>query len=275
MKKIFLSFVAASSILAAGCGSMNSTQVINAANDILNSANGGNVSNTEIISGLKEALTVGIGNGANNASALDGFWKNPQIKIPLPTEAQKVENTLRQIGLGSEVDKALLAINRGAEDAAKSAKPIFVNAIKQMTFQDAIAILKNDNKQAATDFLKKVTTTQLTSAFRPVLSKSLEKTLATKYYGDIVKEYNKVPLVQNKLNPDLTDFVTEKALDGLFFLVAKEEEKIRKDPLARVSALLKKVFALQDPGAKNNSTKPAGTTKPAAQPSKPPVNTRN
>lgn len=273
MKKILLGFGAAISMVMASCGGMTSTQVMDAANEILNSANGGSVSQTEIIGGLKEALTVGIGNGANLASKTDGFWKNPQIKIPLPTEAQKVENTLRQIGLGSEVDKALLAINRGAEDAAKSAKPIFVNAIKQMTFQDAMAILKNDNKQAATDFLKKVTTTQLTAAFKPVMQQSLEKTLATKYYGDIVKEYNKVPLVQNKLNPDLSDFVTQKALDGLFFMVAKEEEKIRKDPLARVSSLLKKVFALQDPGASN--TKPTGGTKPAAQPAKPPVKTRN
>ncbi|HNL07991.1 MAG: DUF4197 domain-containing protein [Chitinophagales bacterium] len=254
-------------IFNSSCGSLNTTQITKAAEEILNGMNGGgNVTQTEIIAGLKEALTVGIGNGADLVSKTDGYFKNATIKIPLPPEAQKVENTLRDIGLSKEVDRAIESINRGAEDAAKSAKPIFVNAIKQMTFQDAMAILKNDNKQAATDFLKKATTTQLQAAFKPVIQKSLEKTLATKYYGDIVKEYNKVPLIKNKLNPDLSDFATQKALDGLFFMVAKEEEKIRVNPVARVTELLKKVFALQDPGNKNNNTTKPSSTTPSTTP---------
>ncbi|HRI26617.1 MAG TPA: DUF4197 domain-containing protein [Chitinophagales bacterium] len=202
------------------------------------------VTENEVIMGLKQALEFGIGNGADMVSKADGYFKNPKIKIPFPPEAQKVEKTLRDLGLGSEVDKVVLSLNRAAEDAAKSAKPIFVSAIKQMTIKDAMNILKgNDN--AATEYLRKATSNDLRTAFKPVINKSLDKVAATKYWDDVIKRYNQIPLVQ-KVNPDLNAFVTEKALDGLFFMVAQEESKIRKNPGARITELLKRVFKLQD-----------------------------
>ena len=162
-------------IFNSSCGSLNTTQITKAAEEILNGMNGGgNVTQTEIIAGLKEALTVGIGNGADLVSKTDGYFKNATIKIPLPPEAQKVENTLRDIGLSKEVDRAIESINRGAEDAAKSAKPIFVNAIKQMTFQDATNILMGADN-SATDFLQRTTTTDLYTKFNPKIVASLDK----------------------------------------------------------------------------------------------------
>ena len=169
-----------------------------------------------------------------------------------------METALRGIGLGSEVDKAVLAINRGAEDAAKSAKPIFVNAITSMTISDAMGILKGTDKQAATNYLKRVTSTQLTTAFKPVIGRSLDKTLATKYWGDITTTYNKIPAVQ-KVNTDLSAYVTQKALDGLFHMIGQEEIKIRENPVARISELLKKVFALQDGSSSKTTSKTSGT----------------
>jgi hypothetical protein len=244
MKKIIFSLSLGISLsFFGGCASFN--QIVKEAAGALENG-GGNVTQTEIASGLKEALQIGITKGADVVSKTDGYFKNPQIKIPLPAEAAKVEKALRDVGMGAEVDKAILAINRGAEDAAKSAKPIFVSAITKMTLNDAMGILKGTDKTAATKYLEKTTGAQLSNAFRPVITQSLDKTLATKYYGDIVKEYNKLPFITKKLNPDLGDFVTQKALDGLFMMIAKEEQNIRKDPLARVSALLKKVFKLQD-----------------------------
>jgi hypothetical protein len=197
------------------------------------------LTNTEIVSGLKEALEVGAKNSSNQLSALDGFFKNAAIKILLPEEAQKVEKALRDIGMGSLVDKAILSVNRAAEDAAKSAAPIFVDAITSMTIQDALGILKGGDF-AATNYLKGKTTSPLTNAFKPVIDKSLQKVGATKYWSDVFTAYNR--FATNKINPDLSAFVTSKALDGIFFQVGLEEQKIRKDPVARVSEILKKVF---------------------------------
>lgn len=194
----------------------------------------------EVANGLKEALTVGITNGANQASLLDGFYKNDLIRIPFPPEVQKVESTLRNIGLGGEVDKFVMALNRGAETAAKEAVPIFVGAIKQLTITDAFNILRGE-KDAASQFLKRVTTQQLTSAFSPHVKKALDATQATKYYTDLASTYNKVPFV-TKVNPDLQAYATQKAIDGLFILVAQEEAKIRENPGARTTELLKRVF---------------------------------
>ena len=190
--------------------------------------------------GLKEALINGISKGSDQVSQLDGYFKNPEIKIPFPPEVKKVENTLRDIGLGGEVDKFIMTLNRGAEDAAKEAKPIFISAIKSMTIEDAWAILKgNDN--AATEYLKKTTSGQLKEKFKPVIQASLNKVNATKYYGDLVTRYNKIPLVE-KVNPNLDDYATDKAIEGLFLMIAKEEKNIRQDPVARTTELLKKVF---------------------------------
>jgi hypothetical protein len=205
---------------------------------------GESLSTEEVASGLKEALTNGVSKGSDLVSQADGYFKNPEIKIPFPSEVKQVEAKLRQIGMGSEVDKFILTLNRAAEDAAKEAKPIFVQAVKQMTIQDAWAILKGE-QDAATLYLKKTTSPLLKEKFRPVIQNSLEKVNATKYYGDLVNTYNKIPLVQ-KVNPDLNEYATEKAMEGLFIMIAKEEKNIRANPLARTSELLKKVFGSQD-----------------------------
>jgi hypothetical protein len=198
------------------------------------------LSNDEIISGLKEALKVGTEKGTNKISAIDGFFKDAAIKILMPAEAQKAEKTLRNIGLGRQVDNAILSMNRAAEDAAKSASPIFINAIKGMSFQDALGILRGGDN-AATSYLKDKTTVSLTEAFRPVIENSLKKVDATKYWNTVFTSYNK--LSAEKVNPDLSAYVTEKALAGIFYQVAQEEQKIRKDPMARTSDILKKVFS--------------------------------
>ena len=201
---------------------------------------GSGLSSDEIASGLKEALQVGATKGSDKLSAVDGFFKDAAIKILMPEEAKKVEKTLRGMGLGAQVDEAILSMNRAAEDAAKSAAPIFINAIKQMSISDALGILQG-NDFAATNYLKDKTTSALTEAFRPVIEKSLEKVNATKYWNTLFTTYNKFSL--QKVNPDLTAYVTEKGLAGIFYQVGQEEQKIRKDPLARTSDLLKKVFA--------------------------------
>jgi hypothetical protein len=203
------------------------------------------LSQNEVAAGLKEALEQGIVKGTDLASKTDGYFKNEMIKILLPEDAQKVEKTLRNMGLGSEVDRALLAINRGAESAAIEAKPIFVNAIKQMNIQDALGILKGE-PTAATDFLKRTTNAQLVALFQPKIQASLDEVGATKYYGDLANSYNKIPLTKQKVNPDLNAYVTQKAIDGLFVLIAEEEKNIRENPLGRTSDLMKKVFAQQD-----------------------------
>ena len=197
----------------------------------------------EVAEGLKEALIKGISTGSDLASQVDGYFKNPEIKIPFPPEVKKVEDKLRQIGLGNEVDKFVMTLNRGAEDAAREAKPIFITAIKSMTIQDAWGILKGE-QDAATQYLKRTTTPQLKEKFKPVIQNSLNKVSATKYYGDIVNTYNKIPFTDD-VNPNLDDYATDKAIEGLFTLIAREEKNIRQDPVARTTELLKKVFGAQ------------------------------
>jgi hypothetical protein len=208
-----------------------------------NAIKGESVTTEEVAEGLKEALTNGVSKGSDLASKLDGYYKNPEIKIPFPPDVKHVETKLRQIGMGAQVDKFIESLNRGAEDAAKESKPIFVSAVKQMTIQDAWSILKGE-QDAATQYLKKTTTGQLTDKFMPIVHASLEKVNATKHYAELVTAYNKIPLVQ-KVNPDLDQYATGKAIDGLFILVAKEEKNIRTNPVARTSDLLKKVFSNQ------------------------------
>ncbi len=205
------------------------------------SGNQTGLSNDDIVSGLKEALVSGSTKGANLLSQKDGFFANAALKILLPAEAQKIERTLRSVGLGKQVDDAILSMNRAAEDACKSAAPIFAHAIKQMSFQDAVGILKGSDT-AATSYLKSKTTSPLTEAFRPVIESSLEKVDATKHWNTLITSYNKLPLVRDKINPDLAAYVTERSLSGIFYQVAVEEKEIRKNPLARTSDILKKVF---------------------------------
>ena len=194
----------------------------------------------EVAKGLKEALTIGAGKGASQASQTDGYFRNPQIKIPFPQDVQRVETKLRQIGMGAQVDKFILSLNRAAEEAAKSAKPIFVNAITGMTIQDAWSILKGENT-AATQYLQRTTSNPLYNSFKPTVKQALDKTMATKYYTDLANTYNKLPGVV-KVNPELDDYATKKAMEGLFKLVANEEKNIRENPQARITDLLKKVF---------------------------------
>ncbi|MEQ8471110.1 MAG: DUF4197 domain-containing protein [Marinoscillum sp.] len=198
----------------------------------------------QVVAGLKEALEKGAGSSTASASRTDGYLKNPKIRIPFPPDVQKVEDKLRDLGLGSEVDKFVTTLNRGAEEAAKEAKPIIVNAIKGMTVQDAWGILKGKDN-AATEYLKAKTSNDLKTRFQPVIKRALDKTNATKYYSDLVNTYNKIPFV-DKVNPDLDDYATERALEGLFKLVAEEEKNIRDNPVARTTEILKKVFSQQD-----------------------------
>ncbi len=234
-KRIF--FLVVPGLLLAGC---TSTDVLKGINDVLGEENKTPLTQKETAEALKEALSIGITKGASTVSKVDGYFKNPRIKIPFPPEAKKIETKLRDIGLNKQVDKVILTLNRGAEEAAKEAKPIFVSAIKQMTIKDAIGILKGADN-AATQYLKRTTSNQLRAKFKPVIRKNLNKVGATKYWGDAVNTYNKIPLVE-KMNPDLNGYVTQKAMDGLFFMIEKEEKKIRKDPIARTTELLKRVF---------------------------------
>ena len=201
---------------------------------------GKGLSPDDIASGLKDALAKGVQKSTDKLSAADGFFKDAAVKILFPPEAAKMEKTLRSAGFGPQVDKAILDINRAAEDAAKSAAPIFLNAIKSMSVSDGIAILRGSDT-SATAYLRKSTTAQLTAAFLPVIKNSLDKVGATSSWKTVVDAYNKIPF-QKKVNPDLPAYSTSKALDGVFFYVAIEEKSIRKNPAGQADELLKKVF---------------------------------
>ena len=202
------------------------------------------LSQAEIGKGLKEALNNGITKQVSKLTATDGFFKNEAVKILLPEELQKVDKTLRDIGLSNLADEGLKVINRAAEDAVKEATPIFVDAVKQMTFNDAKNILLGDDT-SATNYLENTTSAALYSKFNPVIQNSFSKVGADKIWNQIITKYNSIPLV-NKVNPDLTDYTTNKAMDGVFKMIAVEEKNIRTNLSSRTSDLLKKVFALQD-----------------------------
>ncbi len=200
--------------------------------------------NLDISGGLKEALNNGISNQVSKLTSTDGFFKNEAVKILLPEELKNVDSKLRQIGLSSLADEGLKVLNRAAEDAVKEATPIFVDAVKNMTFSDAKNILMGD-QTAATTFLQNSTSNALYSKFNPVIKNSFSKVGADKVWTNIITKYNAIPLVK-KINPDLTDYTTNKAMEGVFKMIAVEEQKIRTDLNARTSDLLKKVFAMQD-----------------------------
>ncbi|MBL4709083.1 MAG: DUF4197 domain-containing protein [Flavobacteriales bacterium] len=210
--------------------------------DVLNDVGttNSNPTNLEIGKGLKEALVKGTTMGVSNLSQSGGYLNNPLFKIPFPKDAAKIESTLRKVGLGGEVDKVVTSLNRAAEDAVTEAKPLFVNAIKQMTFADVKNILFGADT-AATAYLKSKTGAQLKSSFQPKIQASLDKVNATKYWTNVVSQYNKIPLV-TKMNPDLNSFVTDMAIKGLFVKIAQEEMSIRENPVERTTDLLKKVF---------------------------------
>jgi hypothetical protein len=204
------------------------------------STTGANLSTGEIVSGLKEALSIGAQKSSDKLSVKDGFFKDAAVKILLPEQAQKIEKKMRLLGFGKLVDNAELSLNRAAEDASKAAAPIFIKAIKQMTVTDALNILRGTDT-AATAYLRKTTTPELTSAFMPVIEESLKKTDANKYWKDVFTTYNRFS--SNPVDTDINSYVTSKALDGIFYYVAKEEVNIRENPAGRVTDILKKVFA--------------------------------
>ncbi len=220
--------------------------LINKAKDAATEATGstGSLSGSDIAGGLKEALNKGVTEQVSKLTAVDGFYKNEAVKILLPDELQKVDKKLRQLGMSNLADEGIKVLNRAAEDAVKEATPIFVNAITSMSFTDARNILMGDDRSATT-YLEKTTSTQLYSKFNPVVKSSLSKVGADVVWEKIIKQYNSLPLVSD-VNPDLNDYVTDKAMDGVFKMIAVEEKDIRNNLSSRSSDLLKKVFALQD-----------------------------
>ena len=240
MKKVFYAIALSAVITLPACAQIDFKSIGKQVNKTLN---GGiaPLSQDDIVKGLKEALTVGSNNSSGKASAVDGFLKNTAIKIPFPPQAASMEEKLRAIGFNKQVDEFVTTLNRAAEKAAKDAAPIFVNAVTGMTISNGMNILKGNN-DAATLFLKNATQNELKQKFLPVVKNALEQVEVTRYWNPLMSKYNQIPFVQ-KQNPDLNDYVTNKALDGLFYLVAQEELKIRQDPAARISDILKKVFA--------------------------------
>lgn len=212
--------------------------------DTLPQTDGTVLTNADIASGLRQALDNGIDKQVTKLTKPDGFYRNQLVKILLPQELQKVDKTLRDIGLGSLADEGLLMINRAAEDAVKEATPIFVNAVKQITFNDAKNILLGSDN-AATNYLSSKTNTELYNKFNPVIKNSFDKVGANQVWTNIITRYNSIPLVQ-KVNPDLTDYVTQQALNGVFKMIAVEEKEIRNNLNSRTTDLLRRVFALQD-----------------------------
>jgi hypothetical protein len=227
-------------ILIAILGMQNTdAQLLKNAKKLLNSGSKG-LTEKDAADGIKEALINGTGESVKLVSIADGYWGNPEIKIPFPPEAKEMESRLRAIGLGKKVDEFNISMNRAAEKAAIEAKTIFIAAIKGLTVKDAINIVRGAN-DAATIYLKNTTSPELKVKFQPIIKTSLDNVNATKYWSDLITAYNKIPLVK-KMNPNLAEYVSEKAINGLFIMIAKEELKIRKDPMARTSELLKKVF---------------------------------
>jgi hypothetical protein len=198
------------------------------------------LSKNEVISGLKEALVLGVNTAAGKASRIDGFYKNPAIFIPWPPEAIQMKQMLEKIGLKSQVQKLILTLNRAAEESAKKAGPIFLKAVKDLTIDDGFQILRGPN-DAATAYLRRKTSGPLTVAFRPVVRSAMDKVEVTKYWNPLVSQYNRIPFMK-KVDPNLENYVTERAVSGLFKLIADEERKIRKDPAARITDILRRVF---------------------------------
>lgn len=241
IKKSFV--IAITSITAlCSCNPKTTEMILSTTNDIINS--GTNISpaltNADVIKGLKEALSVGTNNSTNIVSKIDGFYKNPQIFIPWPEEAKTMKEKLLQLGFTKQVNDFETSLNRAAEEASKEAAPIFLNAITNMSIGDGFAIL-NGNDTAATHYLREKTYAALYEKFSPTVTKAIENVKVTSYWNPLVTKYNLIPGVK-KQNPDLNAYVTNKAINGLMLMISQEEMKIRKDPAARVSEILIKVF---------------------------------
>lgn len=207
--------------------------------------------NLEIGAALKQALEQGTLKSATKLSAVNGFFGDAAVKILLPPEATKAEKTLRKMGLNKVCDDAILSLNRAAEDAAKQAAPIFVDAIKKMSLQDVTNILLSQQQDGATQYFRRATTNDLTAKFQPAIKVSLDKVNATKYYGTLASTYNKIPFVK-KINPDIANYTTQRAIEGLFIEIAAQEVEIRKNlGGTRSTPLLKKVFDFADKNIKH------------------------
>lgn len=237
MKRPYLLLV----VVLLGC---STAQINQAISDFGKAPNEVPPTTSEVAEGLREALLKGVMKGTEQLSKVDGYLGNPEIKIPFPPDVKKVEDRLRQLGMGNEVDRFVNTLNHGAEEAAKEAKPIFFDAIQTLTINDAWNILKGQ-PDAATQYLKRTTSGQLKTKFKPVIQSSLSRVNATKYYGDLVNTYNRIPMVE-KVNPNLDDYATDLAIQGLFVMIAKEEKLIRQDPVARTTDLMKRVFSYQN-----------------------------
>jgi hypothetical protein len=243
MKKIFLmllisgTFTSYSQFKVKG---LNKDSLSKKAGILKKGGSNSGLSNEEVIKGLKEALTVGTNNSSELASKVDGFYKNPRLFIPWPEEAAEMKERLIKLGFTKKINEFEMSLNRAAEEAASKAAPVFTNAIVNMSVQDGFAILKGADT-AATNYLRKTTYSPLKEQFLPVVKEAIQKVNVTSYWNPLVTAYNKIPGVK-KQNPDLDDYVTNKAINGLMVLIADEEIKIRKDPAARVTDLLKKVF---------------------------------
>ncbi|AQS95058.1 hypothetical protein BXQ17_13640 [Polaribacter sp. BM10] len=213
-------------------------------NVVKNLPSGGGLTQDQIGNGLRQALDNGIKNQVTKLTSKDGFYRNELVKIILPEELQAVDKGLRSLGLGNLADEGIKVLNRAAEDAVKTATPIFVNAVKEITFNDAKNILLGD-KNAATNYLQTKTEQNLYASFTPVINKSFSKVGADKVWNNLISKYNNIPFVK-KVNPDLTNYVTTEALKGVFTMIEVEEKGIREKVGLRNTALLKQVFALQD-----------------------------
>lgn len=232
-------------VLALGTQSLKAQIKVPSILKQLPSSKTGQPSLEEIGSGIKEALQTGVSNGTSRLSAVNGFLNNPSVKIAFPIEAQRAEKTLRGLGFNDACDNVIKSLNHAAEQAAKEALPIFMTSIKGMNIKDASNILMAKEQDAATQYFKTATTSQLTEKFRPIIQANLDKAGATKYWTTATSQYNKVPMT-SKINTDLNDYVTQKALAGLFHEVALEELKIRENNSYRASPLLQKVFGYAD-----------------------------
>lgn len=237
MKKILLLTL----VLSFNAQAQTFQGLLKKATEIASGATKTGLSSDEIANGLKEALRIGVEKGCTNLAKPDGFFKNAALKILMPPEAAKVESTLRSVGLNQYADDLILSMNRAAEDACVTAAPIFVNAIKQMTITDGLNILRGD-ESAATAFLRSKTADNLKSTFNPIVKTSLDKVNATRYWEKAISAYNAIPFSNKKINPDLNAYVTEKAMEGIYIEIAKQEKDIRANPMARTSELLKRVF---------------------------------
>lgn len=242
MKKIIIPIGICASLFMTSCDVMNDVAGV-VLDGSSNESSKPKLTNTEVISGLKEALNVGIKNSVDLTSITDGFLGNADIRLPFPADAQKVKDKALEWGLDGQVDKFETTLNRAAEEATKEALPIFKNAILNMSISDGFSIL-NGGDGAATSFLRDKTTAELTAAFAPKVEAAIAKVKLTDYWNPIINKYNTAMTLTGgeKMNPDLSEYVTEKAILGLFHMVELEENKIRKDPLARVSDILQKVF---------------------------------